>query len=60
MLVGYARVSTVEQHLELQIDALKEAGCKRIFQDRVSRSVKNLQNLKNALGFVRSGDILVV
>ena len=60
MLVGYARVSTGEQHLELQIDALKEAGCKRIFQDRVSGSVKNRQNLKNALGFVRSGDTLVV
>ena len=60
MLVGYARISTGDQHLELQIDALKEAGCERIFQDRVSGSVKNRQNLELALGFVRSGDTLVV
>ena len=60
MLVGYARVSTGEQNLNLQIDALKHAGCERIFQDQVSGSVKNRPNLEHALGFTRSGDTLVV
>ena len=55
MLVGYARVSTGEQNLDLQIDALKQAGCERIFQDQVSGSVKNRPNLEHALGFARSG-----
>ena len=60
MLVGYARVSTGEQNLDLQVDALKEAGCERIFQDQVSGSVKIRPNLEHALGFARSGDTLVV
>ena len=60
MLVSYARVSTGEQNLDLQIDALKEAGCERIFQDQVSGSVKNRPNLVHAIGFARSGDTLVV
>ena len=60
MLVGYARVATGEQNLELQIDALKGAGCERVFQDQVSGTVKNRPNLEQAPGFARSGDALVV
>ena len=60
MLVGYARVSTDEQHLELQIDALIEAGCERIFQDKLSGSIIERRELLQALQFVRAGDTLVV
>ena len=51
MLVGYARVSTDEQHLELQIDALIEAGCERIFQDKLSGSIIERRELLQALQF---------
>ena len=60
MLVGYARVSTDEQHLELQIDALIEARCERIFQDKLSGSIIERRELLQALQFVRAGDTLVV
>ena len=60
MLVGYARVSTDEQHLELQIDALIEAGCERIFQDKLSGSIIERRELLQALHFARAGDTLVV
>ena len=60
MLVGYARVSTDEQHLELQIDALIDAGCERIFQDKLSGSIIERRELLQALQFARAGDTLVV
>lgn len=59
MMVGYARVSTSEQNLDLQIEALKKAGCEKIFTDKVS-SVKHKQGLNEAIEFVRQGDSLVV
>lgn len=60
MLVGYARVSTADQKLDLQLDALREAGCERIFTDQAS-GVKALRpGLAEALSFVRAGDALVV
>lgn len=59
MMVGYARVSTSEQNLDLQIEALQKAGCEKIFTDKVS-SVKHKQGLNEALEFVRQGDSLVV
>lgn len=59
MLVGYARVSTEDQNLELQLDALKQAGAENVFTDKVS-SVKNRPGLEEALAYVRQGDVLVV
>jgi DNA invertase Pin-like site-specific DNA recombinase len=59
MLVGYARVSTQDQNLDLQIDALKKAGCEKIFTDKMS-GAKARPGLDEALTYVRSGDVLVV
>ena len=60
MLIGYARVSTGDQSLTLQIDALEEAGCDRIFHDQVSGIANTRPNLNQALSFARPGDTLVV
>ena len=60
MLVGYARVSTVEQNLDLQLDALKKASCEKIYEDVASGSKTNREGLKRILSFVRKGDTLVV
>src|SRR5258708_40085076 len=60
MKVGYARVSREEQHLELQLDALKAAGCEQIFTEKI-KSVKDQRpQLEQALTYVRPGDTLVV
>lgn len=59
MKIGYARVSTSEQNLDLQIEALQNAGCERIFTDKVS-SVREKKGLKEAIDFTRQGDSLVV
>jgi DNA invertase Pin-like site-specific DNA recombinase len=60
MLIGYARVSTIDQDLTLQIDALTNAGCERTFTDKASGTKSDRPGLANALEFVRSGDTLVV
>jgi DNA invertase Pin-like site-specific DNA recombinase len=60
MLIGYARVSTHEQTLNPQTDALKQAGCERIFQDRISGASKERAGLQEALDFAREGDTLLV
>lgn len=60
MKIGYARVSTLEQNLSLQIDALEKAGCERVFQDQVSGSKSQRPGLDEALSHLRSGDTLVV
>jgi DNA invertase Pin-like site-specific DNA recombinase len=60
MLVGYARVSTLEQNLALQRDALAEAGCGKIFTEQMSGAVADRPALHDALGYARSGDTLVV
>jgi DNA invertase Pin-like site-specific DNA recombinase len=60
MLVGYARVSTADQTLNLQTDALKKAGCTKIFTDTASGAKAERQGLEEALNYVREGDTLVV
>jgi DNA invertase Pin-like site-specific DNA recombinase len=60
MLIGYARVSTHEQTLNLQQDALQKAGCSKIFTDTASGAQTERQGLEAALSYVRSGDSLVV
>ncbi len=60
MKVGYARVSREEQHLELQLDALKAIGCEQLFTEKI-KSVKDQRpQLEQALQFVRAGDTFVV
>jgi len=60
MIIGYARVSTEDQNLDLQLDALKEAGCKKIFQDKISGVKEDRDGLLQILDIVRPGDTLVV
>jgi DNA invertase Pin-like site-specific DNA recombinase len=60
MLIGYARVSTVDQNLALQRDALAEAGCGKIFTEQLSGAVTDRPALHDALEFARSGDTLIV
>jgi DNA invertase Pin-like site-specific DNA recombinase len=60
MLIGYARVSTHDQTLSLQLDALKAAGCEKVFTDTASGSTTDRPGLTDALVFARGGDTLVV
>jgi len=59
-LIGYARVSTQDQNLHLQKDALTKAGCEKIYTDTISGSTQERKGLDEALNFLRSGDTLVV
>jgi DNA invertase Pin-like site-specific DNA recombinase len=59
-LIGYARVSTAEQDTALQTDALRKAGCDKIFEDTVSGAKADRPGLAAALAYVREGDALVV
>ena len=60
MKIGYTRVSTLDQNLELQTDALEKAGCEKIFTDRASGAKADRQGLSEAIEFCRKGDSLVV
>ena len=60
MLIGYARVSTHDQTLALQKDALEKANCEKIFTDTVSGTKTERKGLTAALSHLRSGDALVV
>jgi len=60
MLIGYARVSTHEQNLDLQKDALRKAGCEEIYEDKVSGIVSTRPGLKKVKQIFRKGDTLVV
>ena len=60
MNIGYCRVSTQDQNLELQLDELKKAGCEKIFQDVASGSKDEREGLQDAIAFAREGDCVVV
>ena len=60
MKLGYARVSTCEQNLDLQLDALKNEGCKHLFSDKVSGVKAKKPNFDKLLAYAREGDTIVV
>lgn len=60
MKFGYARISTTDQNLDLQIDALKKEGCEKIFQETVSGAKTERIELNRLLEQVRQGDVIVV
>ncbi|MEW4571294.1 recombinase family protein [Tautonia sp. JC769] len=60
MKIGYARVSTIEQNLDLQQDALKQAGCEKIIVDKASGSRRDRIGLEQVREQLRKGDVLVV
>ncbi len=60
MLVGYARVSTQDQTLDLQKDALEKSGCTKIFTDSIIGIAAWRPGLKDALKYLRAGDVLAV
>ena len=57
--IGYARVSTADQDTALQLDALTGAGCGKVFEDHASGAQVDRAGLREALAFVRAGDVLV-
>jgi DNA invertase Pin-like site-specific DNA recombinase len=60
MLIGYVRVSTIDQNLDLQLDALKQVGCDKIYRDVASGAKADRVGLAEVLKYIRSGDTLVV
>lgn len=60
MIVGYARVSTLDQNLDMQRDALEKAGCEQVFEDHVSGASNERPGWAQAQAVLRKGDTLVV
>ncbi|MDD4976212.1 MAG: recombinase family protein [Bacteriovorax sp.] len=60
MIIGYARISTSDQNFALQLDALKKAGCEKVFKETVSGDKSEKKELEEALKRLRKGDTLVV
>lgn len=60
MIIGYARVSTKDQNLDLQIEALKKAGCDKIFKEKISGALKERPELDAMISQLRAGDTIVV
>ncbi len=60
MLIGYARVSTLDQNPQFQIEELRRAGCEKIFVEKRSGAKENRPQLQEALDYMREGDTLVV
>ena len=60
MKIGYARVSTGDQNLDLQMDALNKYECDKIFTDKMSGARSDRPGLEEAMKFMREGDTLIV
>jgi len=60
MKIGYARVSTRDQEAHLQTDAMTEAGCERIFEEKASGAQRDRPELHRAIEYLRPGDVLIV
>ena len=60
MKVGYAQVSTIEQNLDLQLQALKKAGCQKIYREKVSGATRQRPEFQRMLDQIRGGDVIVV
>jgi len=60
MNIGYARVSTQDQNLDLQLDALTKQGCEKIFQEQISASIEERPALKELIANLRQGDTVIV
>jgi len=58
--IGYARVSTEEQNLDRQLDILKQAGCDRIYEEKVSGVKKDRTELNKMLDQIRTGDVIII
>ena len=60
MKIGYARVSTEEQNLDRQLDSLKEAGCEKIFREKITGTKKERPELDRLMEQLRSGDLIII
>lgn len=60
MRIGYARVSTGDQSLDLQLDELEGAGCERVYKEQISGAADSRLELERCLDELREGDTLVV
>ena len=60
MIIGYARVSTHDQNLDSQLDALQKADCEQIFQEKITGKTKDRPELISCLKALRKGDVLIV
>jgi len=60
MNIGYARVSTQDQDLSLQLDALNDAGCNKIYKEKITGSKKERPQLQQMLEQLRKGDVVVI
>ena len=60
MKLGYARVSTQDQDLALQLDALKKAKCNEIYQEKIAGRTKERPELQKLLSHLRPGDVVVI
>lgn len=60
MLLAYARVSTVDQNLDLQLSALRELGCERLYQDQILGTKENRPRLSMAFEVLRKNDTFIV
>lgn len=60
MNIGYARTSTNDQNTDLQLDALKDADCEKVFEEKASGAQRDRPQLKKALEYARDGDTIIV